>query len=290
MGLAASQARYLALTARNNDLAYEAMQINYQRLSITQKTQEIAQAYTDAMNNTLMFANTADGNKQLLDYDVITSQDPFTGLGMRIVDKNGNVVVPSMPSSIEVREKDESGNLKTTELTSAGDFISKYMTDLSEDKKQELSSYSLENLAKYYQENYKDSQIAVSYNAGVNSNLKNEEERYLYDDKCKDSEYLQKMLQSGEWILQRVEDPDKNTWETVEWQGFSGVSVEMDTSDDAAAEAEYNSKTEMLQKQDKLLDLRLQQIETEQKAVEKEMESVKNIISKNIEGSFKTFT
>ena len=45
-----------------------------------------------------------------------------------------------------------------------------------------------------------------------------------------------------------------------------------------------------IQKQDKILELRLEQVQTEQSAIEKEIESVKNIIGKNIENSFKTFT
>ena len=44
-----------------------------------------------------------------------------------------------------------------------------------------------------------------------------------------------------------------------------------------------------IQKQDKLLELRLEQVQTQQSSVEKEMESVKQIIDKNIEDSFKTF-
>ena len=290
MGLAASQARYLALTARNSDLIYEAMQINQQRISLAEKSQAVSEKYTEALNNTIMFANTADGNKQSLTYDVITSQNPFSGLGMRIVDQNGNIVVPSMPSSIDVKENDENGLLHTVSYTSAGDFIAKYMSDLSEDKKQELSSYPLENLLEFYKENFPDSKVVATFNQGADSHLKNEDERYLYDDNCKNSEYLQKMLQSGEWTLQQVEDPQLNTWESVGWQGFSGISLEMDSSDDAAAEAEYNEQTQFIQKQDKILEMRLEQIQTQQKSIEKEMESVKKVISKNIEGSFKTFS
>lgn len=59
--------------------------------------------------------------------------------------------------------------------------------------------------------------------------------------------------------------------------------------DDAAAEAEYEAAMTKIQKQDKLLELRLEQVQTQQSSVEKEMESVKQIIDKNIEDSFKTF-
>ena len=42
-------------------------------------------------------------------------------------------------------------------------------------------------------------------------------------------------------------------------------------------------------KMDKKFDTQIQQLSTEQKAIETEMESVKKVIDKNIEETFKTF-
>ena len=44
-----------------------------------------------------------------------------------------------------------------------------------------------------------------------------------------------------------------------------------------------------IQKQDKLLELRLEQVQTQQESVQTELESIKQVIDKNIEDSFKTF-
>ena len=52
---------------------------------------------------------------------------------------------------------------------------------------------------------------------------------------------------------------------------------------------EINAKTEMIQQQDKTLELKLRQLDTEQEALQTEMESVKKVIDKNIESTFKTF-
>ena len=54
MGLAASQGRYLCLTARMSDLVFEGQQISQQRMKLAEETQAIADAYNDAMNNTIM--------------------------------------------------------------------------------------------------------------------------------------------------------------------------------------------------------------------------------------------
>lgn len=52
---------------------------------------------------------------------------------------------------------------------------------------------------------------------------------------------------------------------------------------------EINAKTEQIQQQDKTLELKLRQLDTEQEALQTEMESVKKVIDKNIESTFKTF-
>ena len=53
--------------------------------------------------------------------------------------------------------------------------------------------------------------------------------------------------------------------------------------------ADINAKTEKIQEQDRTLELRLRQLDTEQEALQTEMESVKKVIDKNIESTYKTF-
>ena len=52
---------------------------------------------------------------------------------------------------------------------------------------------------------------------------------------------------------------------------------------------EINAKIEIIQAQDKNLELRLKQLDTEENAISTEIDSVKKVISKNVESSFKTF-
>ncbi len=53
--------------------------------------------------------------------------------------------------------------------------------------------------------------------------------------------------------------------------------------------ADINAKTEKIQEQDRTLELRLRQLDTEQEALQTEMDAVKKVIEKNIESTFKTF-
>ncbi|MBQ4122409.1 hypothetical protein IJD44_01605 [bacterium] len=287
MGLAASQGRYLALTARHNDLTYEAQQIARQRLTLATQNQQVADEYNEAMSNTVLLVNVPDGSQRLT-YDVITSQDPFSGLNMRIVDSNGNVVVPPNPSSINVTYKDENGEDVTETITDPREFANKYMGD--DIQINNMANWSLEDLAEYYNENYATTDTIVQYDAGIADYLKSGNERYLFDPNCKDPDYLQKMIASGEWSLQQPDASGSSDWVDIDWRGTTSITEEYDTSDDAAAEAKYQTDMVELQRIDKMLEIRLEQVQTEQSAIEKEMESVKKIISKNIESTFKTFT
>lgn len=53
--------------------------------------------------------------------------------------------------------------------------------------------------------------------------------------------------------------------------------------------ADINAKTELIQQQDKELELKLEQLNTEQSALQNEMESVKKVVDKHVELGFKTF-
>ena len=52
---------------------------------------------------------------------------------------------------------------------------------------------------------------------------------------------------------------------------------------------DINAKTELIQAEDRTLELRMKQLDTEQNALQTEMEAVKKVISKNVEMTFKTF-
>ena len=53
--------------------------------------------------------------------------------------------------------------------------------------------------------------------------------------------------------------------------------------------ADINAKTSIIQQEDRTLELRLKQLDTEHDALQTEMEAVKKVITKNVEETFKTF-
>ena len=52
---------------------------------------------------------------------------------------------------------------------------------------------------------------------------------------------------------------------------------------------DINSQIEIVQAKDKNLELRLKQLDTEQDAIQTEMNAVQKVIEKNVESTFKTF-
>lgn len=102
MGLSASQARHIFLTARKSDNEFEAQQINQARLELADEMDRIALKYNDAINNRrLFFVNTDNkGNnlKTLLTYSNITNSIESNGLGSRLTDAYGRFVVTELPA------------------------------------------------------------------------------------------------------------------------------------------------------------------------------------------------
>lgn len=292
MGLAASQGRYLCLTARMSDLVYEGQQISQQRLALAQETSEAANEYNDALSNKVMQANILDenGEKQSvqLTYEIITSKDIFAGLGMRIVDLDGNVVVPKKAYTLEVTSG-EGEEATTQKYSSSTEFITAHMQNLTKDEANEMGSWNLDKLVAYYQENYPDSTLTLNLVSNVDETLKNANEKFLFDENCTDPAYLQKMISSGQWLIQQAEPLSEEGWKEMTWQGSSRISEVNDTTDDAAAEAKYEAAMQEIQKKDKILELRLENIQTEESAIETELDSIKDVIGKNIEDSFGTF-
>ncbi len=117
-------------------------------------------------------------------------------------------------------------------------------------------------------------------------------------------------------ITQKVEDTQKALLETDSSGRFTSVKLADDsatyslsattTTNEAAyndamngyyfdkatyekSVSDINAKTEIIQTQDKTLELRLEQLNTEQSALQNEMEAVKKVVDKHVELGFKTF-
>ena len=100
---------------------------------------------------------------------------------------------------------------------------------------------------------------------------------------------------SGRWTSVKFEDSsavyplhtETITDEAAYQDAMNEYTYDMDVYEKQIQD--INAQTEIIQQEDRTLELRLRQLDTEQDALQTEMEAVKKVIEKNIESTFKTF-
>lgn len=242
MGLAASQARLLLLTARRSDLEYRAQIISQRKIMLAMQTEKLATEYTQALSNKiLMFAYEQDGNAGTtintpLTYAQLTTENPDITGRYIVTDAEGKMIVPS-----------------TSQLPAG--FV------LSDD--------------------------GQKASATING------QTYTYDlNVCEDmgnAYVFQNALRNGGIFLKKFNEDSEEGFESDTWQSDANIQDTLYTADDEIAQSRYEASSLRLQNQDKMLDLELKNIETQHKAIETEVDSVKKVIEKNIEETYKIF-
>lgn len=108
---------------------------------------------------------------------------------------------------------------------------------------------------------------------------------------------LEKGLRDGTYTL--IEKAKENStqsmtingtdYELVSWQSCTTIVDKQEEQAVAIAESEYNKGLAEIQSKDKRYELDQKKIDTQYKAIQTEEESVKSVLQKNVERSFKTF-
>ena len=241
MGLAASQARLLLLTARKSDLEYRAQQITNSEMILAMQTEEVARTYSNKLSNqTLRYINSSDSTEVEITAANLSDLSA-TGMKLQILDDNGQWQdwVSNGTKTI-TGYQDANGNTIT---------VDEYNLLTDEDK----ANYKEMFVMNSETNNYSGPQILEGINGGT----------------------MRIVTSSGQEV------------DAINGTAFS---VGYNTADDAAADAEYRSKTAAIQIKEKRLQMDLQQVETQQKACDTEIDSVKKVMDKNIERTFKVFS
>lgn len=108
---------------------------------------------------------------------------------------------------------------------------------------------------------------------------------------------LERGLREGLYTLAKIVDKETTQstkingmdCELVSWQSCTDITDKQDQAILASAEAEYNKGMQEIQSKDKRLEIDQKKIDTEYKALQTEEESIKTVLQKNVERSFKTF-
>lgn len=285
MGLSASQARFLQLTARRSDTEYQAQQINFERLQLANKLSDISQNYQDKTTNrklTYSF-NNGEGTQQIdLTYNNYKNYMNQQGDGITttqkkyfLVSSSGNKIVVSSKEDME-KIIEANYSPQKVEYDSQYDENGVPIEGLKESTKKDEDG---NDVTYYYKEFNKPSF---------------EESDFLIVEDLDKVDNFQNAIKEGIYFFATWEK-DENTQEfkfdTQSWEGLGGGAISdiVDTTDDAAAEAEYDNEKTKVQSLDKKLELELDRLETERNALQTEIDAVSKVLKDNVEKTFNTF-
>lgn len=363
MGMSASQARFLSLTARKTNVEYEGQQINQQRTTLSNESSNYYSQLTSmtvptppsSSDFTKISYTFADGNEQNTVTSLIAKKDGTYMLNYvqeipcDTMVVQGTNVLSGIPATNPTNWYMGSDELKDSMTTSTLPASESAITDAHRTRLIEagIPTLVVNNMSngeiynklllesKYRslaEEKYGEKNWMVRYE--LNSGTGVYEPVFYNKTELQHTDYNEKTTMSlsgirsyvyGEStethemknVSARVEQDSSGRYialiiysnETDALNNKNGIYYKLTTtteSDDAAYNdamnqyyydkavydqniEEINSKIEIIQIQDKNLELKLKQLDTEENAIQTEMDAVKKVISKNVESSFKTF-
>ncbi len=320
MGMAASQARYLGLTARKTNVEYEGQQVNQARTALAN---ECANTFQELVSLEVPTApSTQDFTTYQYSYTDGTNVETITKMDSIIGDPDFNYnVTHHHYSDVYSGVQSYKGNPQVLIENGIPTYVGNCKVSAydSTDSKQKVAYEQI--IADFPNE-----KIATSTNIytwefqGTRYFGALEDLQASWDsapDKSKPTENQNRLTQyNAQDISKKIEvtqrafvDLDNSGRpQTIRYEDSTATfALKTETiTDEAAYEdamnkyhynmqkyekriAEINAKTEKLQLQDRTLELRLRQLDTEQEALQTELEAVKKVIDKNIESTFKTF-
>ena len=334
MGMAASQARFLNLTARKTNIEYEGQQINQQRTELSNESANLynqmltlqvptppnTQDYTKVEYTFMMpggndeatisqIAPVISGGTMTGTYSVIFSYKTVelgmppctdeqkskataitsggTTTGYTITTKDGKSYTGIKYDSTDTEAAKIHGDAVTKLKTDASDTGDVYYINVGTEEKPKYQYYLASELATATASGAQSN--AVTYYTATDMEVYNED-RYT---PCTINRDVQNRVQSFTYT------PTGGTSTT--FAVTTNTITNEDAYNDAMNEYTYksylyeqqmnqiNARTSIVQAQDRELELKLKQLDTEHNAVQTEIDSVKAVCKKNVEDSFKTF-
>lgn len=322
MGMAASQARYLALTARKTNVEYEGQQVNQARTALanqsantfndllalevptapsTQDYTTLQYSYTQGVNsetitNMSELTNDPDGYNYLVTHyhysDIYTGVMSMKNNPQVVLDENG---IPSYVGNNEVSAYDPSDSTQKA----AYEQICRDFPDEKIASSQQIYTWQFQG-SRYFA-TLEDLTASATSAADPSKPTENQIKLPQFS-----ADYIKTKIEQTNKAF--IDMDDSGRPQTIRFED-STATYAMNTEtitdenayDDAMNQYNYdmqvyekkiadiNAKTEKIQQEDRTLELRLRQLDTEQDALQTEMEAVKKVIEKNIESTFKTF-
>ena len=294
MGLSASQARFLQLTARKSDVEYQAQQVTQERLSLAQQLTEAANDYNDAISNTKLVFSYTDSSTHEVDVTYANYKNymnqQLSGLTssqkqMFLVSTSGKIVVANEEDMMTIIENNTE-YVKKSDIEAAQAAVADEDTEATAEQ-EELAQIDWTDYA--FVTKTEDGEEVTYY---IKSQKFTEDDFVIVED-LDNVDLFQNAIKEGIYSFATFGD-DEDTEDTLVAQSWStigngAISEKNDETDDAQAEAEYDSISSKLELYDKKLQMTLDELETQRDAIKTEMDSVQEVMNNNIEKTFNTF-
>lgn len=320
MGMAASQARYLELTARKTNVEYEGQQVNQQRTDLANQSAgmfsqlmalNVPTPPSSSEYTTISYNYTDGNNTETIDsmvplpatdpdynYTVTHSHTQDTYTGVQKVNTNPQVTEESGVYWIGNKSFKTSVYNATTDATAVAQIAadnpsSTFYTDWNNGAgTADIFSYKSGGVTYYACDTDLNacatgaaSTLNTYYAADLPKKISTTEKAYISTDSTGRLSSIElQSTPSTEFNLNATSKTDDNAYNDA----MNEYTYQQQLYENSVQS--INAKTKIIEEEDRTLELRLKQLDTEQDALQTEMEAVKKVIDKNIEQTFKTFS
>ena len=324
MGMAASQARYLGLTARKINVEYEGQQVNQQRTALANQSADLFRQYLSLAAP--IPPTQSEYYSDIYTYNDDTSIDGKTKLTSITENEGPNpqtytVIMSSKEmvpqygaqSDQEVCVTGTAPDQKIMLPNGTSYTLSSKIEGISQTYAEEFNklgkaSYENETTDTYY--SYKNTNTGATYyinatKTGFDPTKTTTQPVDIFSVMPIEQEVIKtvdnaQLTKSSGGLYNSIywtdEDGSTYTYKVTtdteyDEQGYDDAMQAYNVKNELYQKelADINAKTERLQQTDRTLELRLKQLDTEQEALQTELESVKKVIDKNVDNVFKTF-
>lgn len=303
MGMSASQMRYTLLSGRQNDVEFQGQQINQQRttlasesnalnnqlLNLSVPTPPSTDDYTttnysfsnNSKTNTITSAVLNDNGTYDINYSYNTTGDgPDTGVALFVKTTDGTY-------------KTGSSTLAATTSADSANLSALYGNDYDQNKQYFVfhDNNDTTKPAKYISETELVDAMGTNNSAATEFHFINPNSAITKNGKISGAI----VTWSGSGRMESFSANNRtyqlNVKNTTDENAYTNAMNEYDYQKQKYEQDmnDINSKIDVIQQDDKKLELKLKDLDTQQEALSTEKDSVKKVIDKNIESSFKAF-
>ena len=323
MGMAASQARYLGLTARKTNVEYEGQQVNQQRTALANESAglfrrllsldaPVAPTQNDYYTDVYQYSDptSSDGTVTVknvqangTDPETYTVDISYTKDIMNYACSD-NQEVSLFESDGQLKIQLSNGTIYNLDSTTIGQtLVNNFNTTANYPYGEEMLTsdtyYTFSNPANnctYYINATKSGSDTTSTNIQNIALFTSMGAKETVNDTISNATLGQSeggIYNSMYWTDSTGNQRTVTLTPAQEYdeQAYNEAmdKYNVDIANYEKEVADINAKTEELQQTDRTLELRLKQLDTEQEALQTELDSVKKVIDKNVENVFKTF-